>query len=345
VAVVAPLIPALGEFLNQPILGLDGGFYLLAPLAIGCLLAALADPLIRLYEGVYTFQRSFLLKPLLRSNQKQHDELYANLITLKQTYVNEKDGVKRQSLMRRIGQEHRRLFESRQTDALPYDNRRLLPTRLGNAWAVIEEYPAYRYGMDGVTFWPRLRACVPKDYLETIDSENTYIRFMINLSFTLSCFGLESIIVAFIVRGFTVAGIVPIILGVGAFFAAYVLYRAAAALTRSMGELIKSCFDLYRHELLRELGIDWEPETRMEERKMWIGLANYLVTGEDVYYPKSPKVGEEPVQRRSATMRRPPSDYLERVHVEVAITEYGANAPLDVLMVASEAVQMAGSLE
>jgi len=54
-AVIAPLSPSLSRFFSQPVLGLDGGFYILIPLAIGCLLTALADPLIRLYEGVYAF--------------------------------------------------------------------------------------------------------------------------------------------------------------------------------------------------------------------------------------------------------------------------------------------------
>jgi hypothetical protein len=300
-AVVVPLIPALGKFLSQPILGLAEGFYLLIPLAIGCLLTALSDSLIWLYEGVYTFQRSFLLKPLLRHNEELHKKLYADLTSLKQAYANEKDQVKRESLERRIGQEYRRLFESQQTDLLPYDSRRLLPTRLGNVWAAIEEYPASRYGMDGVTFWPRLRSFVPKEYLETIDSENAYFRFMISLSFVLSCFGFESMIVAVITQGLSREAVVVIAIGIGTILLGFLLYRAAVVLARSMGELIKTCFDLYRHELLVKLGVDWKPCTQTEGQKVWTSLANYIVTGENIFYPRPPHTSERLVETENRT--------------------------------------------
>jgi hypothetical protein len=340
-AFIVPSLPALGDFLDQPILGLEGGFYILIPLAIGCLLTALAEPVTLVYEGVYGFERSFLLKPLLWHGQKQHEKLYADLVSLKQAYVSEKDEFRRRSLIRAISQEHRKLFECRQADILPYDKRRLLPTRLGNTWAAIEEYPAYRYGMDGVIFWPRLRACIPKEYLETIDSEAVHMRFLLNLSFVVTCFGIESVVMALIAQGLSVRALTAVAWGISSLLVAYILYRASVALTRSLGELVRSSFDLYRHELLAELGVDWKPETRIDERRTWIGLAQYLVTGEDAYWPEPPLETVESVGVQDPSGKI--GHYWKLAHTDVTIAEYGANAPLDVLMVALEAEQLKGN--
>ena len=237
--------------------------------------------------------RSFFLWPLLILNRRRHKRIYTGLISLKQAYLNEQDEVKRQSLVQRIVQEHEVVLDQ-QTTLLPFDSRRILPTRLGNAWAAIEEYPAYRYGMDGVTFWPRLRACVPRDYLEAIDNEAMYARLMINLSFILGCFGIESVIAMFVFHGLVLRTIVTLIaLAAGSISAAYMLYRASVGLTGALGELIKSCFDLYRNELLQKMDPDLKPETRRDERKMWISLANFLSTGEDFYYPERQQMEED----------------------------------------------------
>lgn len=329
-AVIVPLLPTLGNFMSQPILGLDGGFYILIPLAIGSLLTALAEPLTLLYEGVFDFERTFLLKPLMKHNERNHDKLYSDLVALKQAYVREDDEHKRQSLERAIGQEHAKLFETRRTDTLPYDKRRLLPTRLGNTWAAIEEYPAYRYGMDGVTFWPRLRACIPKEYLETIDGESVYMRFLLNLSFVSACFALESVIVVLTQHSPTINSVTAFAVGVGCLLIAHLAYRGCVTVTRSLGELIKSSFDLYRGELLAELGIEWKPKTRLEERRIWIGIARYLVTGENTYWPETHAdiVKSIDVAQPSGIT----SPYWTLAHIDMTMAEYGGNVPWDVLM-------------
>jgi hypothetical protein len=330
---VVRLSPEMYEFMSEPVLGVEGGLYLLVPLSLGCLLTALIDPLVRLFEGIYLFQRDFFLKPFVVRNQKQHDERFRDLILLKTAYKDEQDDMKRDSLMRRIVQEHNKLFDEGLDRLFPYDRRRILPTRLGNAWAAIEEYPAYRYGMDGVTFWPRIRPCVPKEYLEAIDDESMYIRLLLSLSFVLTMFGFESMLTVLVINRLQ-SNVVfnMIVLSISVLLGAYILYRFAVNLTVSMGGMIKSCFDLYRNNVLEEMGIEWHPQSGSDERRLWTGLTSFLLTGEDLYYPKrsnSCKDSDSSLTEDHGQSIVPSSwDHLLLVVLQA---RYGANAPLDVL--------------
>jgi len=262
----------------------------LLPFVIGAILMALNTPIIKLYEGAYRFERDFLLRPFLSRNRKRHQELYAELNALRREYAQAKPGRARDSLAVAIDKKHQELLsgDSAESSLLPCDERRLTPTRLGNAFAVMEEYPSYRYGMDGVTFWPRLLGVISDDYKAMLGDEKMTLDFLLNLSLLSAVFGLEAFVASYYLPD-------PryVALGLAILLASCLLYRSSIATALTMGELVKSCFDLFRQDLLTNFGFD-NPTDIEEERKIWSGLTNYILTGETLYYPQREKGGEAP---------------------------------------------------
>ena len=269
----------------------------LLPFVIGAILMALNTPVIKLYEGAYRFERGLLLRPFLSRNRKRHQELYAELNALRREYARAKPGRAKDSLAVAIDKKHQELLagESAGGSVLPRDERRLTPTRLGNAFAVMEEYPTYRYGMDGVTFWPRLLGVISDDYKAMIGDEKMTLDFLLNLSLLSAVFGLEALVTSgyHFISDCVTLGLIALLASVAGLLAFYLLHRSSVATALTMGELVKSCFDLFRQDLLTKLGFD-NPTDIEEERKIWSGLTNYILTGEALYYPQREKGEEAP---------------------------------------------------
>jgi hypothetical protein len=131
-------------------------------MVLGLEMIALNSWIIRFFEGILPFEKALLL-PLYRNNLRRHHSLYAS--------INAKHAERRAMLARyeesgefdddanlALAQELHRLHAERErTDpvqVLPYERRRVAPTSFGNTWAVMEEYPLVRYGLDGMLFWP-----------------------------------------------------------------------------------------------------------------------------------------------------------------------------------------------
>jgi hypothetical protein len=162
---------------------------------------------------------------------------------------------------------------------LPWDIDRVMPTALGNAFAVMEEYPYYRYGMDAMLFWPRLSAVIPAEYRTDIANVKTALDFLLNLSLLALIFGLEVLGISAWHLSYPEA-----IYGLSALVIAFLLYRSAIISARSLGELVTSSFDLFRDALLEQLGIA-KLAGPTEERQVWLNLASFIRRGEEFYFP------------------------------------------------------------
>jgi hypothetical protein len=320
----------LQEVLDRPMASVEVSLFLFVPVALGAMLVALNTLIIRFYEGAPPFERNPFLAYFLRRNRQRQKERYQRLRDLKEKYRTAPPGRPRDSVAVFIEKEHNKLFdESKGYSLLPYDERRVMPTDLGNAFALMEEYPDYRYSMDGVTFWQRMLGVIPTSYQEMLGDEKAALDFLLNLSLLSYCFGLEVIVAGLLLRSpYAAVGLLFLALG-------YLLYRNGVLTTLAMGELVKSCYDLYRHELMKEFGI--EPPGRLQdERQIWQRLAYYIITGEAFYYPQAAE--REKVDRAeenwddAAALRE-----LLQIHrrnlsrLEQTEAKYGLNVPLDVL--------------
>jgi len=294
----------------------QGLFYTLAPVVIGVALILLNTPVIKLYEGAFVWQRNFLCKPLLERVRRRHRARHGKLRALQAEYQRvatqlEKGEGNPQALQLQL--DALRSYTGDKPTAssieelyldlfspggvgweMPFDEARLMPTRLGNAFAVIEEYPFRRYGMDGVTFWPRLIHVISEDYKTAIDDAKTTLDSLLNFSLLSGILGVEFLGVAGYMlangcrgaAGWFVAG------WVAAWLAAYLFYRATVAATRSMGMQIAACFDLFRGALLEKVDVK-QPQDLLSEQEVWRNLAKFLVSGDAYYYPRSPEKGVE----------------------------------------------------
>ncbi|MDQ3918552.1 MAG: DUF11 domain-containing protein [Acidobacteriota bacterium] len=159
----------------------------------------------------------------------------------------------------------------------------ILPTKLGNRIRSFEYYSNREYGMDSIALWPRLVASINKDYAVYIDDAKISFDFMLNNS--LLCGVLSaSLLAAGIAYTAPMSDPRRLLLWLFqvALFAAlaYWLYTLSVSRAAAWGTTIKSSFDLYRGELLKQLGYPDRPRTRQEERALWEDISRQMYIGD-----------------------------------------------------------------
>jgi hypothetical protein len=341
---------------------------LLVPLLMGVLLVSLNATITQFFEGLYPWQRRFLLRPWQRANQRKSRDLYGILQRWKACYrslleiaseeklpeqgdpagdaglpgcrnllgqlwqgraavpaspdkendspsgtvpgcveqiaagiasvdAEEPFDCARLVAMSAAGRSSDELYEAlyrislkmqriheqveqrQPTQTVPLQSSYARPTALGNAFAVFEEYPLDRYGMDGVLFWPRLRQVVDDMVLGVLDNAKMLLDLQLNLAALGLLFGIEAAITGGVTRevGWWIAA-------AAAFVVARLAYSAGVRLVRSMGAQVNTCYDLYRGKLLEQFGLA-QPDTFFEEYKTWLRLGAFLQRGELFYWP------------------------------------------------------------
>jgi hypothetical protein len=160
----------------------------------------------------------------------------------------------------------------------------------GNAWAVFEEYPSSRYGMDGATFWPYIRVALSKenpDLLEAINDHKFLIDLTTHLAFVMLVVGVEAVVLA-VVR----LQAAMLLVAAPSLILYWVLYQAAITATRTMGRLVALSFDLYRLPLLDAFDLE-RPANLDEEFWVWTRLGSFIRRGEPFYFDLSPRKPRE----------------------------------------------------
>lgn len=153
------------------------------------------------------------------------------------------------------------------------DKEPVLPTRLGNALRAAEAYPGdpERWGLDAVFWWPRLYLIMPDTARSQVDDARATLDQLAVLCVLSGSFCVVSL-------GLTCAGLNPAV-GLGCAGGALLLsrgsYLSAVTAATVFGDLVRSCFDLFRGDLLGKLG--WPmPPTLPEEREVWKTLSQQL---------------------------------------------------------------------
>lgn len=164
----------------------------------------------------------------------------------------------------------------------------ILPTRFGNILKASEAYAGTRYGFDGVAFWPLLIAVIPPEYQKTIDGARNELVFVVNMSL------LSIVFFLFCVIGIILSCINPfgttiqftwsaiafryIIAGIIALFSNIFFNQAALYSVSSFGMMIRSAFDLFRIDLLKQFKLKMPVDSR-EEFYTWKNLNEFIVLG------------------------------------------------------------------
>jgi hypothetical protein len=247
--------------------------YAIASAALGLLLMALNTSIVRLFE------HGLLPRWARGLNRKRHDRRYSALSQRREDYFGATAAAARELAAIKLDGLHQKIERENPVQRLPYSRDHVMPTDLGNAFAVAEEYPYYRYGMDAMTFWTRLVAVIPVEYGQRLAEQKSTVDFLLNLSLLCYLFAVGSLGI-----GLRFLSVPEIVYSLVAVASGYLFYRLAVSSTTTLGETIKASFDLFRHDLLSCYGQEL-PLTIAEERKIWIDLASFIDRGEDFYYP------------------------------------------------------------
>jgi hypothetical protein len=182
----------------------------------------------------------------------------------------------------------------------PHEEALVLPTKLGNVTRAFEAHAAILYNLDPITIWPRLSAVVPSAYRDAIDGTEGGFRFVLNMSLVLALFGIESLYLQ---------ATEPTLLLIGALClaASFVAYLVACSSAALWGEYVRGAFDLYRLDLLKQLGIYLRPGPMSldEERRVWSRVQKLT------FYVESPD-GSVKFLPRSGGSAAPRSDAEEK---------------------------------
>lgn len=204
-------------------------------------------------------------------------------------------------------------FNKRRVNSeFPGERSLVLPTRLGNVIRSYEYYPEREYKIDSITLWPRLIACIDKEYAVSIDDAKISFDFMIN----------SSALSAMMVLLLLIAGLAyPAHLASASLFwqwlieiisfalASYIFYFLSIYRAGAWGDMVKSAFDLYRWKLLDQLGYKQELKSKDEERSLWDAISLQMILGDRQSGPRITGYASEPPSVEPATFARcVPSD-------------------------------------
>lgn len=280
---VAPLLPltaALPSLLYKIAFGDDKwGAVILTfiVLLVTGLLFNLNIPIIRLYEG-YPWANSVIGRYCARREAQRLNDAWAARSAASWLALKLETASPGHPLVSDLQQQAAGLSLLLNSD-LPDSENFILPTRLGNVIRCFERYPLLAYGIDAIVFWPRLIAKIDPGFASTIDEAKTSFDFMLNISF---------------LSALTACGVLAIGLGrpspltwhecgpwlwrVGLFAVlARVFYWLSITRAPDWGGQVRSAFDLYRFDLLKQMGFVRRPMTNEEERALWDEISAQLL--------------------------------------------------------------------
>jgi hypothetical protein len=311
--VVAPFVPPAWSFF-RPLETVDPQWRILVvalvSITLSVFLSALNTSIIRFFES-YGWKDSVLGRWPSKTRQARYDRLFyaidarwAGMRTLLR-YINSANQTLKERSERFkssepiLSQIKAQLEDNRSTYAdimgswmqvgitrnfdYPEAKALLLPTRLGNIMRSFEEYPSRQYGMDAVALMPRLLGKIDAQYAAALDDAKTSFDLFINTSSLSALLALEVLVVGII---YPVSFVSPTFALLWLFFiaifvsVAYWSYLLSIGRAKAWGNTVKAAFDLYRWDLLKQLGHKQQPVTKRTERELWETITRQVIYGD-----------------------------------------------------------------
>ncbi len=168
----------------------------------------------------------------------------------------------------------------------------LLPTQLGNVLRASEEYAGRMYGLDTVTWWPRLTPLLPAAFRADLQDAVTPMVALLNLSLLVTIVTLADALLLLVMDDRW-----PLYVAIlaGGLLLARLFYLAAVTQARGYGDLVRVAFDLYRHSILRQMCLPLPPDLKTE-RVMWPALTQWLVRHDPPWEVPLAQLGQLPTQ-------------------------------------------------
>lgn len=159
----------------------------------------------------------------------------------------------------------------------PRDDADMQPTALGNVVASAAEHPRWAYAMQGGLWWPRLSPLLPSYFQDMLGGTQAPMMAMLNLSVVFAALGaLGLAVLGLIGRDWLVA----LAWLAGGAILSRLGYRAAVSQAIEFGSMLEVAFDLYRHEILKQMNLE-TPSELQEERTLWRRLTSQVLDTPD----------------------------------------------------------------
>ncbi len=166
-------------------------------------------------------------------------------------------------------------------------------TTLGNLIAASWAYAYTRFGVSSTFMWSRLRGCLSEPYARAVEDDRAAYEFCVSMVVLSSLYApvWACILVwrwpplwplALQPPPWTPALRLPVwqvLLPLAGVAAAVLFYLAALEAARSFGSNLRSCFDLFRFDLLKALHVEL-PKNIHREREHWRSLNQIFVYGD-----------------------------------------------------------------
>lgn len=146
------------------------------------------DPIVKLFEGYYFEKIKWIGSNQLSETKALHADLaklnrQASRLKKLHELGNPQDS-RIHKLKKKVEKEKLHLIPSIQEHEIraPLSEANLLKTKFGNVLRASEIYASERYGIDGLTLWPRLAHVLPREFTASLEEQNNKLMFLLNSS-------------------------------------------------------------------------------------------------------------------------------------------------------------------
>lgn len=147
----------------------------------------------------------------------------------------------------------------------PRNEADVMPTLFGNVLASASEHPHVVYAMEGALWWPRLSPLLPGSFQAMLGSTQAPMMGLLNLSVVFTGLAFGGAAVIGLASSLWLNALIVLVVGL---VLARLCYRAAIGQAVALGSQLRVAFDLYRHEILRQMDLE-VPADLAAERTLW----------------------------------------------------------------------------
>lgn len=226
---------------------------------LGVLLMIANYHLVRILEGYPFLQFNYLTK----RQQHKFDDLCIKLINLREKYELE---LQNNQLTPDTGLEYQNIFLQRRS-YYPEKREDVLPTKFGNVMRAFETYSLFMYGMDAIPLWPRLSTIFPESHGEALSAARSMVDHAINIIYLSIAIIIEYVTLVILTGRLPTPWFVLLSL-----LSIWIAYRMLITNAIQWGDLVKASFDLYRYDLLKQMGLE-RPKDWEQERILWLTIS------------------------------------------------------------------------
>lgn len=215
---------------------------------VSVLLRSINLHMVRFLEGYGLLQKS----PLQNIHLDKFDKLMAKIECLSEEYDRGKGDAE-------TTQKYMELMNKYRTE-YPSNREYVLPTSFGNIIRSFEVYSKEVYGLDAIPVWTRIIQFSTSEHRKCINDDKAQVDFAVNIYYLMILLTVQYLSFTFVTFSIPLFWIPLITL-----LFAWLSYNLALTSAKVWGENVKSVFDLYRYDLLLQMGI----KDITNEREKW----------------------------------------------------------------------------